>query len=204
MVYFFNTLSAAPQTRAAQQEGEGNFSVQAQAVGSNGKMNAKVLILNQNYEPMSVINVRKAVVLLFLGKAELIASVDGKRVRAVSMSMPFPSIVRVSVYVRIPYKRIILSRKNILRRDGHRCQYCGRGDLPLTVDHVLPLSRGGDDTWENLVCACVGCNNRKGDRTPQESNMPLRRNPLRPNHVTFIRHFVGSLDERWKPYLFLN
>jgi len=204
MVYFFNTLSAAPQTRAAQQEGEGDFSVQAQAVGSNGRMNAKVLILNQNYEPMSVINVRKAVVLLFLGKAELIASVDGKRVRAVSMSMPFPSIVRVSVYVRIPYKRIILSRKNILRRDGHRCQYCGRGDLPLTVDHVLPLSRGGDDTWENLVCACVGCNNRKGDRTPQESNMPLRRNPLRPNHVTFIRHFVGSLDERWKPYLFLN
>lgn len=204
MVYFFNTLSAAPQTRAAQQEGEGDFSVQAQAVGSNGRMNAKVLILNQNYEPMSVINVRKAVVLLFLGKAELIASVDGKRVRAVSMSMPFPSIVRVSVYVRIPYKRIILSRKNILRRDGHRCQYCGRGDLPLTVDHVLPLSRGGDDTWENLVCACVGCNNRKGDRTPQESNMSLRRNPLRPNHVTFIRHFVGSLDERWKPYLFLN
>jgi len=204
MVYFFNTLSAAPQTRAAQQEGEGDFSVQAQAVGSNGRMNAKVLILNQNYEPMSVINVRKAVVLLFLGKAELIASVDGKRVRAVSMSMPFPSIVRVSVYVRIPYKRIILSRKNILRRDGHRCQYCGRGDLPLTVDHVLPLSRGGDDTWENLVCACDGCNNRKGDRTPQESNMPLRRNPLRPNHVTFIRHFVGSLDERWKPYLFLN
>lgn len=204
MVYFFNTLSAATHTRAAQQEGEDNFSVQTQAVGSNGKMNAKVLILNQNYEPMSVINVRKAVVLLFLGKAELIASVDGKRVRAVSMSMPFPSIVRVSVYVRIPYKRIILSRKNILRRDGHRCQYCGRGDLPLTVDHVLPLSRGGDDTWENLVCACVGCNNRKGDRTPQESNMPLRRNPLRPNHVTFIRHFVGSLDERWKPYLFLN
>jgi 5-methylcytosine-specific restriction endonuclease McrA len=167
-------------------------------------MNAKVLILNQNYEPMSVINVRKAVVLLFLGKAELIASVDGKRVRSVMTSMPFPSIVRLSVYVRVPYKRIILSRKNILRRDGHRCQYCGRGDLPLTVDHVIPISRGGDDTWENLVCACVWCNNRKGDRTPQEADMPLRRNPLRPNHVTFIRHFVGSLDERWKPYLFLN
>jgi 5-methylcytosine-specific restriction endonuclease McrA len=167
-------------------------------------MNAKVLILNQNYEPMSVINVRKAVVLLFLGKAELIASVDGKLVRSVSASMPFPSIVRLSVFVHVPYKRIILSRKNILRRDGHRCQYCGRGDLPLTLDHVLPLSRGGDDTWENLVCACVGCNNRKGDRTPPEAQMPLRRNPLRPNHVTFIRHFVGSLDDRWKPYLFLN
>jgi 5-methylcytosine-specific restriction endonuclease McrA len=167
-------------------------------------MNAKVLILNQNYEPMSVISARKAVVLLYLGKAEMIASQDGKRVRAVSMSMPFPSIVRLSVYVHVPYKRIILSRKNILRRDAHRCQFCGRGDLPLTVDHVVPLSRGGEDTWENLVCACVECNNRKGDRTPEEARMPLRRTPRRPNHVTFIRHFVEALDERWKPYLFLN
>jgi 5-methylcytosine-specific restriction endonuclease McrA len=72
------------------------------------------------------------------------------------------------------------------------------------VDHVIPVSRGGEDTWENLVCACVECNNRKGDHTPEEARMPLRRVPRRPNHVTFIRHFVGALDERWKPYLFLN
>jgi 5-methylcytosine-specific restriction endonuclease McrA len=167
-------------------------------------MNAKVLILNQNYEPMSVINVRKAIVLLYLGKVELVAAADGKQVRSVTVTMPFPSIVRLSVYVRVPYKRIILSRKNILRRDGHRCQFCGRSDLPLTVDHVVPVSRGGEDTWENLVCACVACNNKKGDRTPEEAGMLLRRKPMRPNHVTFIRHFVGSLDERWKPYLFLN
>lgn len=145
---------------------------------------------------------KKAIVLLYLGKVELIEAYSGKQVRAVSLSMPFPSIVRLSVYVRIPYKKIILSRKNILRRDGHRCQYCGRGDLGLTVDHVMPISRGGEDTWENLVCACVKCNNRKGDRTPDEAVMSLHRNPMRPNHVTFIRHFVGSLDERWKPYLF--
>ena len=102
------------------------------------------------------------------------------------------------------YKKIILSRKNILRRDGHRCQFCGRGDLPLTVDHVLPRSRGGEDTWENLVCACVQCNNAKGDRTPEEARMPLMRRASRPNHVTFIRHFVGNIDDRWKPYLFMN
>ena len=167
-------------------------------------MNAKVLILNQNYEPMSVINVKKAVVLLYLGKAELVESHDGKRVHAVSMSMPFPSIVRLSVFVKVPFKKIILSRKNILRRDGHRCQFCGRGDIPLTVDHVLPASRGGEETWENLVCACVDCNNVKGDRTPDEARMPLRRKPMRPNHVTFIRYFVSTLDERWKPYLFLQ
>lgn len=167
-------------------------------------MNAKVLILNQNYEPMSVVNARKAVVLLYLGKAELIEAKDGQLVRSVSLAMPFPSIVRLSVFVRVPYKRIILSRKNILRRDGHRCQYCGRSDIPLTVDHVLPLSRSGEETWENLVCACVQCNNRKGDRTPEEAFMHLRRVPTRPNHVTFIRQFVGTLDERWKPYLFLH
>jgi len=153
---------------------------------------------------MSVINVKKAIVLLYMGKAELIAANDALRVRSVSMSMPFPSIVRLSVYVRVPFKKIILSRKNILRRDGHRCLYCGRGDIPLTLDHVVPLSRGGEESWENLVCACVKCNNRKGDRTPEEANMPLRRRPMRPNHVTFISHFVSSLDERWKPYLFLH
>ncbi len=167
-------------------------------------MNSKVLVLNQNYEPMSVCNVKKAIILLFLGKAELIEAANGKVLHSVSMTMPFPSVVRLSLYIRVPYKKIILSRKNILRRDGHRCQYCGRGDLPLTIDHVIPRSRNGEETWENLVCACVHCNNKKGDRTPEEASMQLIRKPIRPNHVTFIRHFVSNVDERWKPYLFMN
>jgi len=167
-------------------------------------MSGKVLILNQNYEPMSICNVQKAVILLYLGKAELVEARDGQTIRSVSLVMPFPSIVRLSVFVHVPYKKIILSRKNILRRDGHRCQYCGRGDLPLTVDHIVPKVRGGEDTWENLVCACVRCNNRKGDQTPAEAGMRLLRKPLRPSHVTFIRHFVGNIDERWKPYLFMH
>lgn len=167
-------------------------------------MNAKVLILNQNYEPMSVINVKKAIVLLYLGKVELIEAYEGREVHSVSMAMPFPSIVRLAFYVRIPFKKIILSRKNILRRDGHRCQFCGRGDLALTVDHIVPLSKNGEDSWENLVCACVKCNNKKGNHTPEEAGMPLLRRPRRPNHVTFISHFVGRMDERWKPYLFLH
>jgi 5-methylcytosine-specific restriction endonuclease McrA len=184
--------------------GETDFSVRIRQHNGLGKMNAKVLILNQNYEPMSVINVRKAIVLLYLGKVELIAEKDGLQIHSVSATFPFPSIVRLSVYVRVPHKKIILSRKNILRRDGHRCQYCGRSDVPLTVDHVLPLSKSGGDSWENLVTACVSCNNRKGDRIPEEARMPLRRRPMRPNHVTFISHYVGTLDERWKPYLFLH
>lgn len=167
-------------------------------------MNRKVLVLNHNYEPLSVCNVKKAVILLYLGKAELIAALDGKLLRSVSMAMPFPSIVRLSIYVRVPFKKIVLSRKNILRRDGHRCQYCGRSDVGLTVDHVTPRARGGEDAWENLVCACVKCNNKKGDRTPAEAQMPLPRKPIRPNHVMFIRDFVGTVDDCWKPYLFMN
>jgi 5-methylcytosine-specific restriction endonuclease McrA len=74
----------------------------------------------------------------------------------------------------------------------------------LTVDHIIPRARGGSDSWENLVAACVGCNNRKGDRTPHEANMVLKRRPIRPNHVMFLRHFVGSVDDHWRPYLFMN
>lgn len=142
--------------------------------------------------------------LLFLRKAELLEASNGKVIRSVSLTMPFPSVVRLSSFVRIPYKKIILSRKNILRRDGHRCQYCGRGDVPLTLDHIHPRSKGGEDSWENLVAACVKCNNKKGDGTPEEAGMPLLRIPMKPNHVTFLRHFVGNLDDRWKPYLFMN
>jgi 5-methylcytosine-specific restriction endonuclease McrA len=167
-------------------------------------LNRKVLVLNHNYEPLSICNVKKAVILLFLGKAELIAASDGLQLRSVYTSMPLPSVVRLSVYVRVPFKRIVLSRKNVLRRDGHRCQYCGRGDVSLTVDHVLPKARGGGETWENLVCACIRCNNKKGDRVPHEAQMSLVRKPIRPNHVMFLRDFAGHVDEVWKPYLFMN
>jgi 5-methylcytosine-specific restriction endonuclease McrA len=163
-----------------------------------------VLVLNNNYEPLSICNVKKAICLLYLGKAELIAASDGRLLRSVTFTMPLPSIVRLSVYVHVPYKRIVLSRKNILRRDGHRCQYCGRSDVSLTVDHVVPKARGGDETWENLVAACVRCNNAKGDRTPVEAHMVLRRKPIRPSHVMFLRDYAGDVDEEWKPYLFMN
>jgi 5-methylcytosine-specific restriction endonuclease McrA len=172
--------------------------------GRGSKLSRKVLVLNNNYEPLSICNVKKAICLLYLGKAELVAASDGRLLRSVSVTMPLPSIVRLAVVVRVPFKRIVLSRKNVLRRDGHRCQYCGRNDVPLTVDHVQPKAHGGDESWENLVAACVRCNNRKGDRTPGEAEMHLRRRPIRPNHVMFLRDFAGDVDEQWRPYLFMN
>ncbi len=167
-------------------------------------LSTPVLVLNQNYEPLSVCTVRRAVVLLFLGKAEMVEPLDGKVVHSALNSWTIPSIVRLGLYVHQPPKRVLLSRKNIIKRDGHRCQYCGQSRTAMTVDHVIPRNRGGEEMWENLVCACVRCNNRKGDHTPEEVGMTLRRNPRRPNHITFIQRFIGLGDQRWKRYLFLE
>jgi len=162
-----------------------------------------VLVLNQDYRALSVCSVERAVVLLLLHKAELVHAAQGRALRSSRQRHPWPSIVRLKVYVHVPYKKIMLTRRNILRRDRYRCQYCNSGDR-LTLDHVLPKSRGGRDTWENLVAACVPCNNRKGSRTPEEAGMPLPRRPFRPSHVMFIRDYIGQLDDTWKPYLFLS
>ncbi len=147
---------------------------------------------------------QKAVVLVYLEKAEIVATADGKVIRSVSSSFPFPSVIRLGQYKRVPFKNIILSRKNVLRRDGHRCQYCGSTALPITIDHIVPRAQGGADSWENLVAACMRCNNMKGDRTPEKAGLHLRSTPRRPTHVAFIIHSVSALDDRWKPYLFLG
>ena len=173
-------------------------------VPTNGKLNSKVLVLNQSYEPLSICTIRKAIVLLYLGKAESVINDDRKSLHSISSTYPWPSIIRISRFVRLPYKNVVLTRKNILRRDSYKCAYCGRSDIPLTVDHVFPKARAGGETWENLVTACTVCNNRKGDRTPEEANMKMLSHPFKPSHILFIKNVVGRLDERWKPYLYLS
>jgi 5-methylcytosine-specific restriction endonuclease McrA len=163
----------------------------------------RVLVLNQNYEPMSVCSARRAIILLYLEKAEMIER-NHEMVHSVSTAMPLPSIVRLHRLIQVPRKRILLNRKNIIKRDKHRCQYCGTASGPVTVDHIIPKQRGGRDTWENLVCACVRCNTKKGNNTPKEAGMLLRRKPRKPGYLFFIQHLVGIPDERWKPYLFMT
>jgi 5-methylcytosine-specific restriction endonuclease McrA len=167
-------------------------------------LNGKVLVLNQSYEPISVCSAKKALLLLFLTKAEMVEQRTAVAIRSVRDVYPFPSVIRLSAYLRVPFKKIELSRKNILRRDGFKCMYCGDHKPPLTVDHIIPRSRGGTDQWENLVCACIKCNNRKGNRTPEEAHMKLLTVPRKPHHVLFLKHYAGKVEETWRPYLFMD
>jgi 5-methylcytosine-specific restriction endonuclease McrA len=166
-------------------------------------LNRSVLVLNQNYEPISICNVKKAVVLVYLGKAEIVESIDAE-IRSVSFSMPLPSVVRLQIYIYRPYTAVILNRKNVIKRDHFRCQYCGKKNVPLTVDHIIPKHFGGKHTWENLICACVRCNNKKGNRTPEQAGMKLMKRPRKPSRLFFLQFYIETPDDRWRPYLFLN
>ncbi len=163
----------------------------------------KVLVLNQNYEPLTVCHAQRAVVLVVLGKAEIVERYDAE-VRSISVAVPLPSVVRLSMYIRAPRQEVALTRRNVLKRDGYRCMYCGSRRGPMTTDHVVPRSHGGGDAWTNLVCACVRCNNRKGNRTPEQAGMPLLRPPRRPHRFTQITFYSTIPDKRWRPYLFLD
>lgn len=171
--------------------------------GEMKMMNQGVLLLNQNYEPLAVCDVKKAVVLILLGKAEAIEN-SAYWVRSVNFRIPLPVVVRLVRYARAPRRQVVLNRKNLLMRDRHQCQYCGRKSSPLTVDHIIPRQFGGKESWENLVIACLPCNNRKANRTPEQAGMRLMNSPKRPNHFFYLQHFIGVKNEQWKPYLFME
>ncbi len=163
-------------------------------------MDSQVLVLNGDYTALALCSVQKAFVLLYLEKADLVAPSPHGVLRTVSREYARPSVIRLHRYVRVPYKGITLSRHNIMRRDGFACQYCG-STRNLTLDHVLPRSRGGDSGWTNLVTACSRCNHAKGDRTPEQAGMPLHQKPKRPSLASFLRQSAGSHDEAWHLYL---
>lgn len=165
-------------------------------------MNA-VLVLNQNYEAISVCSVHRAFILLYLNKAELVDVVEGAYIRSPNKDYEKPSIIRLAKYVKVPYQKVSLTRTNIFRRDGNVCAYCG-SSRNLTIDHIIPKSRGGKDCWENLVTACSFCNSKKGNLTLEESGLTLNKKPYRPSHIVFLRETSGnSIYECWKPYLFM-
>lgn len=163
-----------------------------------------VLVLNQNYVPISICSARKAVILLLLNKAQMIERYEDA-IHSARQAMPYPSVIRLNRYIRRPYQTVSLNRKNIVKRDRNRCQYCGKNHQPMTIDHIIPRSQGGRDTWENLVCACFRCNHKKGDRTPEQAGMKLLRKPTRPTHLFYLQYLAnGHPHPTWQDYLFLN
>jgi 5-methylcytosine-specific restriction endonuclease McrA len=133
-------------------------------------------------------------------KATVIEHVEGEPVWGSTGRWDRPAVIILSRYVRVPgARRVPVTRRGVLRRDGHRCGYCGKA--ASTIDHVMPRSRGGKDTWENLVACCLRCNNVKGDRTPQEMQWELRLVPQPPRGSQWTVRGTERTDPRWEPYL---
>ena len=147
-----------------------------------------------------VCSVERAFILVFLNKSELVRTANGHKLHSITRTFPMPSVIRLNRYVNAPYKGVTLTRQNIFKRDNLECQYCGT-KKDLTLDHVVPSSRGGGHSWLNLVTACKRCNARKGDYTPEEAGMELRRRPFKPSYAIFLRDVTGVNHREWDDYL---
>ncbi|MFN4294168.1 MAG: HNH endonuclease [Thermoflexales bacterium] len=162
-------------------------------------------MLNVTYEPLSVVPVPRAIHLLMVQRAELIEASDAV-IRSERLQLPVPQVIRLLHYVRVPHNLPLpLSRRALLLRDDYTCQYCGAqpGRENLTIDHVIPRSRGGRTEWENVVAACGACNRKKGNRTPEEAGMTLLRKPHRPRFWAMTLLTMATNDV-WRKYLNLN
>ncbi len=164
-------------------------------------LSGHVLVLNQDYQALTITSVQRATILVLLQKAELVEAAAKRFIRSPNRKLPWPSIVKQ--YVPVPYKRVLLTRKNVIRRDGNSCQYCGSNDR-ITIDHVMPRSRGARTLGPILLPPVSHVTIERGNKTPEEADMVLARKPFRPSYVMYIRDFVGSLESTWKPYLFLS
>jgi 5-methylcytosine-specific restriction endonuclease McrA len=162
----------------------------------------RVLVLNASYEPLNVCTVRRALVLILKEKAEVLERGDGV-LRSETLRIDRPEVIRLISFVRVPrdIHRRRITRKAVLARDGWTCQYCGSSKPSLTVDHVIPRSRGGESVWENIVASCAPCNRKKGNRLPQEIRMHPKRRPRPPGPTVFIRIAAPRTPETWEPYL---
>jgi 5-methylcytosine-specific restriction endonuclease McrA len=165
-------------------------------------INFPVLVLNQNYEPLNVCRVRRAVVLLDHGKAEMLENGSGF-IHAATRDFPVPSVIRLGYMIKRPRPQRKLTRLEIFHRDHFTCQYCGKQAGQLTLDHVIPRYRGGEHLWENVVSACIPCNRRKAGRTPSEAGMKLLCSPAPPrgDRFFYIPYRYRQSQGQWQKYL---
>jgi len=161
-----------------------------------------VLVLNASYEPINVCTVRRAAVLVLKQRAEVLEQSEWA-LHAENLTIPRPMVIRLVTYVRIPrdaHSRKI-TRRAIFARDGWACQYCGSERGNLTIDHVIPRSKGGTSSWDNIVTCCAPCNRRKGDRLPRQANMHPRHAPRPPSPTLFVHVAMTRIPDAWQQYL---
>lgn len=166
-------------------------------------MNHSVLVLNQNYEPLNICNARRAIVLVIGGKADVLQQ-NGATMATTTTVFTVPSVIRLRHFIKRPRPRVKLTRREVFIRDHHTCQYCGHRGSDLTIDHVIPRSRGGLHTWENVVSACRQCNHRKGGKSVAEAHMQLRIQPFEPRasvYYTIERGIDLSSHIEWQEFL---
>ena len=164
------------------------------------KLNNKVLLLNNSYEPISIIPAKKAIIMYFLEKVDVVNK-SNVIINSLYIKLNIPDVIKLKKYIYIKHSKIPLTRKNILKRDNNICQYCGKNKSEVTIDHVIPKSKGGKDSWINLVAACKRCNQKKGARTPTQAGMKLIREPFRPK--TSVLRTIGKeeISNLWTDYL---
>jgi len=165
----------------------------------------RTLLLNATFEPLAIVSWRKAITLVFLQKVEVLSEYE-REIKSVSSSVKLPAVVRLLRFVRNHRNGLRFSRRNLLLRDDHTCQYCGKRFDPkfLTCDHIIPRSRGGTTEWTNIVTSCIYCNLKKGDKLPEEGDMYPRKRPGKPDNFYILRLNMGVkvLPEPWKAYTF--
>ncbi len=165
-------------------------------------INLPVLVLNQSYEPLNICRARRAVVLLYHGKAEMLENGTGF-IHSINHAFSVPSVIRLDYMIKHPRHERKLTRLEVFHRDGYTCQYCGKETRQLTLDHVIPRYRDGQHTWENLVSACIPCNRRKAGKTPKEARMTLIHHPSPPrgNALFYIPYNYLQTHSEWQKYL---
>lgn len=159
----------------------------------------RALVLNATYEPIGVVSARRAVVLALDEKVDVLAD-TGEYIGSATLTFPVPSVIRLRYFVKVPYKRTApLSRRAVFARDHNRCQYCGKA--AESIDHVIPRSKGGAHSWDNVVACCRRCNTYKGDRLLENCSLRLRTRPDTPTEYVWVKVAVGTVPAAWAPYL---
>ncbi|MCH7399378.1 HNH endonuclease [Belliella sp. DSM 107340] len=163
-------------------------------------MEKRVLVLNLDHSPVAVVTAQKAMTLIFLEKVSSLSFYNSYSIRTVDRVFRYPAVIRLNEYKNIPFKGVLLNRNNLFKRDGGECQYCG-SKKNLTIDHVVPRSKGGKTNWSNLITACHRCNVVKGDKTPEQTGLVLRTQPFKPSLSFFLAEYAERKAEEWLPFL---